>query len=61
MKTIVVIAIIVLLICFMPIIPYEKPLTTGCVTIENKTISSWAVERYKEIETQQILEHRTNQ
>ena len=54
MKMIWVIAII-LVIVFLPLIPYEKEVQMGVVSIEYESIFSIAKERYEEIQAKEIM------
>lgn len=44
-KLIYAIIIVILLLC-VPVIPYDKQLKSGAVTIEHKTIAKWLMENY---------------
>jgi hypothetical protein len=42
----------IILVLFVPIIPYEKEVQHGVTVVENKAVAQWLVERYVEIQSQ---------
>jgi len=47
--------VIILVIVFLPLIPYEKEIQMGVVSIEYQNIYSIVKERYEEIQAKEIM------
>ena len=47
------ILIVILLLLFLPVIPYEYEIQDGVTTVENRSIASWVWERYQKVQAQE--------
>jgi len=45
------ILIVIVLLLFIPIIPYENEINSGVTVVENKSVAEWVWERYNEVQT----------
>ena len=58
MKIYIIIAIILLL--FVPVIPYENEITEGITIVENKSVAEWVWENYQITEEVEIVEDQSD-
>ena len=49
------ILIVIIILLFVPIIPYENQIADGVTVVENKAVAEWVFERYVEVQTRSEL------
>jgi hypothetical protein len=56
------ILIVIILLLFTPIIPYENEINDGVTVIENRSVAEWVWKRYQEVKaTKEKVNHVEDQ